>query len=83
MGSVSGQKSAVNSILDNFTPEQKAAFDKAPDEQKNAVYAAVASFGSGQEALLDPNFFSELETAINAGQAKIDQAQFSAFQSGI
>ena len=83
MESVSGQKSAVNSILDNFTPSQKAAFTKASDEQKNAVYAAVAPFKSGQEALLDPNFFSELETAINAGQAKIDQAQFSAFQSAI
>ena len=83
MGSVSGQKSAVNSILDNFTPEQKAAFDKASDEQKNAVYAAIAPLRSGEEALLDPNLSSALETAINAGQAKIDQAQFSAFQSGI
>lgn len=28
MGSVSGQKSAVNSILDNFTPEQKQLLTK-------------------------------------------------------
>ena len=83
MGSVSGQKSAVNSILDNYTPAQKAAFDKAPDEQKNAVYAGVAGFGSGEEALLDPNFPSLLDNTILAGQATIDQAQFSAFQSGI
>ena len=83
MESVSGQKSAVNSILDNFTPGQKAAFAKASDEQKNAVYAAVAGFGSGQEALLDPNFSSELETAINEGQATINQAEFNAFQSAI
>jgi hypothetical protein len=83
MGSVSGQKSAVNTILDNFTPAQKSAFDKASDEQKNAVYSAVAPFGSGQEAILDPNFFSLLNNTINAGQATIDQAQFSAFQSAI
>ena len=83
MGSVSGQKSAVNTILDNYTPAQKAAFDKAPDEQKNAVYAAIAPFGSGEEALLDPNLSSLLNNTINAGQAIINQAQFSAFQSAI
>jgi hypothetical protein len=57
MGSVSGQKSAVNSILDNFTPEQKAAFDKAPDEQKNAVYAAIAPFRKRSRSIIRPKLF--------------------------